>query len=253
MHAYKITIAYDGSDFFGWQIQADQPTVTSTLCNTFKKTFGEEISMIGASRTDAGVHALGQIALFRSNITVCEQKMRDAWNNALPQSIRIRTLEKADESFHPCKNVKQKTYWYILFLKPPLPLVARYGWYYPFMKRVDLNKFYQALKLYEGTHNFTSFCRIEDKQKNPIRSIDSITVKKWTHMNTLLVSIKGQSFLRFQIRRMIGYALDVAQRTDLPVEYIQELLDNPHPQQRLIKADGSGLCLRKVIYYDQKK
>ncbi|MCB9493725.1 MAG: tRNA pseudouridine(38-40) synthase TruA [Epsilonproteobacteria bacterium] len=250
MQAYKITIAYDGSDFFGWQVQPDQPTVMSKLCDVYHKTFGHKIHMIGASRTDTGVHALGQIALFRTHIIVGEEKMRDAWNNALPQSIRIRSLEKAPENFHPCKNVRQKTYWYILFLKPPLPLVARYGWYYPFMKRVCLDKFYQALKLYEGTHNFTSFCRIEDAQKNPVRTIDSIEVKKWGHMNTLLVSIKGQSFLRFQIRRMVGYALDVAQRPDLSVNYIQQLLDNPHDQQTLIKADGSGLCLRKVTYHD---
>ncbi len=250
MKRYKALITYDGTDFFGWQIQPHAITVTSCLQNTFKKVFKEPITIVGASRTDTGVHALGQVATFTTDLSIPTATIKAAWNNQLPKSILIRDLEEAPEGFHPCKNVKQKTYYYHLFLQKPSPFLARFGWHYEFIHHVDFEKFAAALALYEGTHNFGSFCKIEDTEKSTIRTIDSISMEKITHYHALRITIKGKSFLRFQIRRMIGYALDVARRKDLPVSYLQEIRDNPNPQQKLLKADGCGLCLRKVLYHD---
>lgn len=250
MKTYKITVAYDGTNYYGWQIQPSAITVAQVLQTTFTKTFNHPITLLGASRTDTGVHALGQIARVRTSLAINPDQILKAWNSSLPNDIRIRSLVPIDDNFNPCSNVFEKTYWYTLFLKPPLPFIARYGWLYPFMNRVDLEKFQDILQLYVGTHDFASFCK-KDGERTTIRTINSISVKKISHWNMLQITIKGPSFLRFQIRRMIGYALDIAQQPKVPVNYIKTMLDNPNPQQTLVKADGSGLCLRKVIYVNE--
>ena len=92
---------------------------------------------------------------------------------------------------------------------------------------------------------------MEDLKKSTIRRIDEISVKKLSRWSAILISIKGKSFLHFQIRRMVGYALDVARRKDLTIDYLQAVIDSKNPQQTLLKAEGKGLCLRKVIYHDR--
>jgi len=251
VQTFKITIAYDGTDFHGWQIQPEDITITSCMQDAFSNVFGEKINIVGASRTDSGVHALGQMARFRSDINIDLQKLISAWNDKLPNSILIRKIEKVDQSFHPCTNVYQKTYWYHLFLKKPLPFVFRYGWFYRFINKIDLKKFEKALQLYIGKHDFASFCKVEEPEKETVRKIDSIKLHKIPRFGVLQVRIKGKSFLRFQIRRMIGYALDVASRKEYSLGYLKDLLNNPNPQQQLLKADGCGLCLRKVKYKDE--
>jgi len=242
-----MTIAYDGTDFHGWQKQPIDLSVSECLEKTYEKIFKQSITITGGSRTDSGVHALGQVAMFKANTNLSEADILRAWNQALPASIIIRDITRTHDSFHPCFNVLEKTYIYTLFLKKPLPFVARYGWYYHFIDRVDQEKFYQALQLYIGEHDFASFSK-PGQNKPTIRSVNSITIKRLSRWGAIIITIKGKSFLHFQIRRMIGYALDVARRPELSIHYIQNMLDNPNPQQTLLKADGSGLCLRKVVY-----
>ena len=151
-------------------------------------------------------------------------------------------------------DVYYKIYLYNLFLEKPLPFISRYGWYYEFINHVDLEKFNKILQLYVGTHDFRSFCKLDpkenpnDEDKNTIRTIDLIKIKKLPQYKCLQITVKGKSFLRFQIRRMIGYALDVARRKNLSVNYIKGLLDNPNSKQTLVKAKGQGLILRKIVY-----
>ncbi len=251
MNYYKITISYDGTAFHGWQIQPRDITVCSALQDAWFRLMRERISILGASRTDAGVHAIGQIARFAANIPPAApiEQLRKAWNEHLPSGIYIRTFEQVPQSFHPCGNVLQKTYYYTLFLKKPLPFVERFGWYPAFMPHVDIDKFNQCLQRYVGTHDFASFCKVDqDDKKDTMRTIDSITLRKMSRWGILLVEIKGKSFVRFQIRRMVGYALDIAHRPTMQVEYLDELLKNPNPQQQLVKADAQGLCLRRIVY-----
>ncbi len=247
MQNYKMIISYDGTGFNGWQIQPDAPSICETLQKCFHSVFKKEIKILGASRTDTGVHALGQVATFKTDLDIQPEKIAEAWNNSLPKSIVIRKIEKVADSFHPLVGVKQKTYHYRLFLKRPLPFVSRYGFYYEFINLVDLKKFETALQFYIGKHDFASFCKIDkDCPKETVRTIDNIDIEK--KGDELKITIKGKSFLRFQIRRMIGYALDVARRPDFSVDYIKELLDNPDSKQKLLKADASGLCLGEIVY-----
>ena len=125
MRRIKIIIAYDGTDFFGWQIQPKDVTIAGTLEDSFLRVFGEKISILGASRTDSGVHALGQVAVFRTNLLIDLDRMRYAWNASLPPAIFIRSVELASEDFHPFHGVDAKTYDFHFFLGRPLPHVAR--------------------------------------------------------------------------------------------------------------------------------
>jgi tRNA pseudouridine38-40 synthase len=251
MNYYKITVAYDGTAFHGWQIQPRDITVCSVLQDAWFRFMRQRITILGASRTDAGVHALAQVARFAADLpaTVSLEQLRNAWNNQLPPGVMIRSFELAPQGFHPCVNVLQKTYYYVLFLKKPLPMVERYGWYPDFMPLVDVAKFEACLQRYVGQHDFASFCK-QDKEhkKDTMRSIDSISLRRLTRWGILLVEIKGPSFVRFQIRRMIGYALDIAHRSEIPVSFIDQLLQNPNPRQKLLKADAQGLCLRRIVY-----
>ncbi|MFH1461476.1 MAG: tRNA pseudouridine(38-40) synthase TruA [bacterium] len=252
MQSYKIIIAYDGTNFSGWQQQQKDLTVQSCLTKSFEHAFKSNAKILAASRTDSGVHALGQVARVITNINMEPETLKLIWNRSLPKSILIRSIQRADKEFYPLRNVDYKIYYYHLFLKQPLPFISRFGWYYKFINKVDFKKFEAALKLYLGEHDFASFCKLEkNDNKTTIRKIDKIFIKRINKFNVIRIEIKGKSFLRFQIRRMIGYALDVARRPELPLDYLQSLLKNPNPKQTLLKADGCGLCLRKVKYKNE--
>jgi tRNA pseudouridine38-40 synthase len=252
MQTYKIIVAYDGTDFHGWQTQIKNITVQSTLKTSFENTFNKKAYIVAASRTDAGVHALGQVVRLKTEFNIKPEKLKTVWNRALPKSILIRSINKIDDYFNPFHKVDHKIYYYHLFLKRPLPIVSRYGWYYDFIDKVDFKKFEKALQIYVGEHDFASFCKQEKDFKKPtIRKIDKISLKRFSKFNTIRIEIKGKSFLRFQIRRMIGYALDIARRSNLSLEDLKNILDNPNSEQKLVKAAANGLCLRKVVYKNE--
>ena len=248
-NVYKIIISYDGTDFHGWQEQPIAISIQSCLKKSFESAFKCKVSILGASRTDAGVHALGQVARVRTTLDLPPETIIEVWNRQLPKSIFIRSIDKVSDDFHPLYNVAQKTYYYHLFLKQPLPFVARFGWHFKFIDSVDFDKFERAVGLYIGKHDFASFCK-QDKgeERTTIREVYKISLKRISKFNVVRVEITVKSFLRFQIRRMIGYALDVARRKDLPISFLKDMLDNPNPNQSLTKAEGGGLCLRKVVY-----
>lgn len=246
MQNYKIVIAYDGTDFHGWQVQPEAVTVASTLQRVFKRVFHEEIAITGASRTDTGVHALGQVAKFHSSMDIGLDTMRDAWNNSLPKSIFIRSIEK--KNFRIFGDVISKTYYYHLFYKHPLPFVARYGWFWKFIDHVDFDLFEKAMNCFLGEHDFRSFCKVYEKGCSTVRTINFIKMRKLERFAAIQIEINGGGFLQYQIRRMIGAALDVASKKSLSTDFLVHQLKFPSDQQELTKAESSGLCLRKIFY-----
>lgn len=243
---YKIEVAYDGTDFQGWQRQKHtHNTITQYLEDSYKKVFGEPITIIGASRTDAGVHSLGQIAQFRSKLSIPDPERAQAWNNRLPDSIVIRSLQEVDESFHPQKKVEQKTYWFHFFLTQPLPLIARYGWFYRY--ELDIQQLEAALKVFEGTHDFRSFCTGNDMDST-IRTVDSIELSYQPDYGAYRIEVKGPGFLRYQIRRMVGAALEVASRPSLSIDYLKEVFAQRNPEHTLPNAPARGLVLQTIRY-----
>lgn len=242
---YKAIIAYDGTGYAGWQRQPHEPTIAGALEKTFKKVFGSSISLLAASRTDAGVHAHGQVIAFDLPFAIDATRMKRAWNGRLPNGISVRDIQVCDDRFNPRYHVAEKTYYYQFFLERPLPCYERYGWYvsYP----VDLDRLDAHLAHFVGTHDFSSFATIED-QKNPVRTITNIfrLYDEKSNMHTIVIT--GPTFLRYMIRRIVGAALDAASRPSVPTDYLARILAEKNPRQRLFCAPAKGLVLMDIRY-----
>lgn len=242
---YKLIIAYDGTGYLGWAKQPNKNTIADTLHNAFTHAFGREPYLIGASRTDAGVHALGQAVLLKTDLKLPPQEIMRVWNNALPESIVIRSLEHDDGSFHPYHNVTSKTYWYHVFPQRPLPFVSRYGWYYQWP--IDLEKLKHCLRVFEGTHDFRSFSRGWERD-NTVRTIDAISVRYLKRFGVYRIEVVGQKFLQHMIRRIVGACVKVAATPELSCDTLREALAQKDPQQQLPNAPAKGLVLQKIVY-----
>jgi tRNA pseudouridine38-40 synthase len=237
---YKVVVAYDGTDYYGWQKQPDVPTIASILEQRFKSVFKKDIHLIGASRTDAGVHALGQVASFSLDTPISADNLLRAWNNALPPAIVIRSLEEVEE-FHPQRYVKEKTYYYHFFEQRPLPYRARFGY---FNGPVDAQKLRSALQLFEGTHDFRSFCTGYEAEST-IRTIRAISLVQYRHMSRIIV--QGPGFLRHMIRRIVGGCLEIAS-SSRPIELLSVALAEKSSHQHLFVAPPQGLMLYRIEY-----
>ena len=245
MITYKMVIAYDGTDFFGWQIQADRLSVTNVLVNTFFTVFRRSIKITGASRTDSGVHALGQVAAFATDLEIEPQRMAHAWNSMLPTSIRIRKIEIAKQDFHPRALVRQKTYYSHFFLKRPLPPMAPYG--HVISGILDRKKLAACLSVFSGTHDFRSFCT-GDEQETTVRTIDSISLIYLKNYRCYRITIKGPGFLRYMIRRIVGACFDIACDINGSPDMLLKALDEKNPQQNYNTAPAKGLMLAAIRY-----
>ena len=250
MTRYKAIIAYDGTDYAGWQVQPDRIAVANVLQNRFQEVFEQPIKLLAASRTDAGVHAVGQVACFDTDLALSPEKIADVWNNRLPADVVIRSLEKVPDDFHPRYAQSQKTYWYTLFLEPPLPFVQRYGYFYHYP--LDLEKLKKAVSIFVGTYDFRSFCTGDEKE-NTVRTIDSISLEPvslelFKQCQGYRIIFKGPRFLRFMIRRIIGACLHVALHDFLSIDSLQKVLDEKDPNHPLPNAPAKGLLLYEINY-----
>ena len=263
---YKIIVQYDGTNYLGWQVQKEGKTIAGTLQDTFKKVFNHEITILGVSRTDAGVHALNQVATFTCPLVIEPERMQWAWNNLLPDDICIITLEIVADDFNIYAQVVQKTYAYHVFTKRPSPFVARYG--YTYYQVIDATKLNNALQEFVGTHDFRSFCTGDDRE-HTVRRVDEITVvpiieqdvydllvagskkqsiKKDDTGDGYCITVKGPGFLRYMIRRMVGAALFVAAHAQTSAQTIQQALEEKNPNQTLPNAPAQGLVLVDILY-----
>ncbi len=243
MQQYKIIIAYDGTAYHGWQLQPEAPTVVGMLERRFNDVFKKNIKIIGASRTDAGVHALGQVACFSLDSPIPSAKMLWAWNNALPQDILIRSCEEVAD-FHPQRHVSDKTYYYHLFKERPLPFLARYGFHSgPF----DDEKLAEAAQIFTGTHDFRSFCTGYERE-NTVRTVHAISVRYLSRYRVYRIEVRGPGFLRYMIRRIVGACLDVASAKHKPLEVLEAALAERNPHQHLFVVPAQGLMLYHIDY-----
>lgn len=245
---YRIKITYDGTDFYGWQIQPQHSSICQILQDTFFRIFNHKVIIIGASRTDAGVHALGQIALMKTSLKISSERMKSAWNKALPSTIQIRTITETDNTFHPHHNVQYKTYYYHFFLVKPLPFLQRYGWYY--YHPCNLTLLQNTLNAFIGTHNFRAFSTGEPLNENPICSIYQAKIVYLRRYNAYRIIIQGDRFLRHMVRRLVGAALEVANsnNNNATLEMIQVLLTSQNPANTLFNAPPHGLILYSIVY-----
>ncbi|MDR3550371.1 MAG: tRNA pseudouridine(38-40) synthase TruA [Candidatus Babeliales bacterium] len=245
---YHIIVAYDGTDYFGWQVQKDCPSVAQTLQGAFARVFNKKITLFAASRTDAGVHALGQSAVFSTDLELDTATMLRAWSNILTPSIVIRSLQEVAIDYNVHQHVVTKTYWYHFFTSRPLPFTQRYGWNY--RHTVDLEKLQQCLEVFLGTHDFRSFSTGDDRGEDTIRTIDNVSVEFVPEYNAYRISISGPKFLKYMVRRIVGACIEVASRTNLEVNLLKTVLDAKNPEHLLPNAPAKGLVLYHIEYKD---
>lgn len=251
MNYYAMIIAYDGTDYCGWQLQPDCPTIVGAIQKTFIEVFKQPAVIVGASRTDAGVHALGQVAVCRTSLALDAERMRQALHNRLSTDILIRRLYAVDDSFHPQRNVEQKTYYYHFFVERPLPFLQRYGWYYRFP--IDFEKLKECFSLLVGTHDFRSFCTGDEHFEGTVRTIDSISIDFLPRYQVYRIQVQGKSFLRYMIRRLVGACLEVASNQELTVSHLATVFAAKDPRHCLPTAPAKGLMLYSIKYKTGEK
>lgn len=250
MQKYKIVVAYDGTDYYGWQKQNDErhlPTVCQALEDSFYAVFKQRVSIFGVSRTDAGVHAFGQVAQFCTDIQIDPQRMLAAWTNKLPSDISIRSLDPVERDFNLHHNIIHKIYQYHFFVARPLPIPQRFGLFYRFP--VDIAKLQDALQVFVGTHDFRSYCT-GDEREDTVRTIFSATVAE-VEPGCYRIEFCGPKFLRYMIRRIVGACLYVASRPDVDVSYLRIVLDEKNPEQIVPNAPAKGLILQSILYKEE--
>ncbi len=249
-HSYKLILAYDGTDYHGWQRQKKMRSIDHVVRQTFLRSFCQkELLLVGASRTDAGVHARGQVARLRTSLLLEPTKLLYVLSRALPDDITVMGCEKVGERFHPQHNVVRKTYSYTFSLHKLSPMAGRYC--YAFFHPVCFDRLNQALQLFVGTHDFQFFCK-EQEHKNTVRTIEAITLTQSSCKQMYIIKVVGPSFLRYMIRRLVGAALSYASRSELPFALLQNnLLGTSSCVKLLITAPAKGLCLESIEYRTQ--
>ncbi|HYL86291.1 MAG TPA: tRNA pseudouridine(38-40) synthase TruA [Candidatus Angelobacter sp.] len=231
MRYFKLTIAYDGTDFHGWQIQANKPTIQGEIVQVLEQLTQERVILHGAGRTDAGVHALGQVASFRTSSALSAEEFQRALNALLPVTIRIVAAEEVGPDFNARWSSCGKTYRYRLYRgKVVPPMLWRYVLHYPFP--LDEDAMRDAAARFVGTHDFTSFAAStgsedDDKERSMEREIYSTELERSPDNEELVFTIKGRSFLRYMVRKMVGTLLDVGRGrlTPADIDRLYELKD----------------------------
>jgi tRNA pseudouridine38-40 synthase len=213
MRNIKLTIAYDGADFHGWQFQPGFPTIQGEIDAAARKITQERIVVHGASRTDAGVHALGQVGHFKTASLLSAEEFQRALNALLPPSIRIVACEEMGHDFHSRWLAQGKTYRYRIYRGRVLPpFDYRRALHYPWP--LDEAAMSAAARLFEGEHDFTSFAASsgsedDDAERDMLRLIYSSEIIRPAESDEIHYVVRGRSFLRYMVRKIVGTLIDV--------------------------------------------
>ena len=239
MKRVMLKVAYDGTDYHGWQIQPNVVTVESVLNETLSGLLKEEIKVIGASRTDTGVHALGNIAVFDTNARIPADKISYALNQRLPEDIRIQLSKEVAPDFHPRHQNSKKTYEYkILNCAFPVPVYRLYS-YFTYVK-LDVEKMRQAASYLVGEHDFKSFCSTKTVAETTVRTIYDIRVEKSGEL--ICVRVTGSGFLYNMVRIIAGTLIRVGRGFYTP-ERIKNILEAKERTADGVTAPPNGLVL----------
>lgn len=242
MKNYKLKIQYDGTAYAGWQVQKNAETIQERLINSVKLVTGEEVNLIGSGRTDAGVHALGQIANFKSEIEYDLFKLKHSLNAVLPQDISVISMEKTYEDFHARFDAKKRTYIY-LFSKYKSPFWGKYSYrFYGELKCPELNLLSGYML---GRKDYTSFSRKNSDTKNKICTVYSMG---WRETGNLVIfKIEADRFLHGMVRTIVGTLLKTS-RMGLGPYSLEEIFSARDRTAAGEAVPPNGLFLFKVKY-----
>jgi len=253
MRNIRLTIAYDGTDFHGWQLQPHAPTIQEALETRIARITGARATLYGSGRTDAGVHAAGQVANFKTGCPIPCTSLVKALNDALPVSIRVRKAEDVPANFHARYNAKAKTYRYRILQEATCPpFLARYVDHHPYA--LDARRMARAARLLEGEHDFTSFAgsdparRVKElREDSNVRQVFRSRIRVRKELRMIIYEIRGSGFLHHMVRNIVGTLLEVGSGKLLP-EDIQAVLEARNRGFAGATAPASGLWLVRVEY-----
>jgi len=247
MRRIKIEVAYDGTDYHGWQVQPGLPTIQGTLEQVISEIEGKAVQVAGSGRTDAGVHALAQVAAFTIENPIPAGNLLRAANRLLPYDIRIVRVDEVDAEFHPRFGAKAKTYEYRIFRgEICAPFERRYVYHHPYP--LDIEEMTRLAPLLEGEHDFTAFAAADDRDELGGSKVRTIFCSRLALENDRLIyRVRGSGFLKHMVRNVVGVLLEVGKGN------VDErgLLERLSPDARILPgptAPSRGLFLISVEY-----
>ena len=248
MSRIRLTIAYDGSSFQGWQSQREGNTIQDYIEAALLKVSGDALRITGSGRTDTAVHALGQVAHFDApkGSSMNAEEWKRALNAHLSQTIRIMRASVVEDDFHARFGAKKKIYRYEIDTGPVLnPLRISRAWHHP--EKIDYEILRRACSVYVGEHDFASFAanRKDRKRINTVRKINSVDVVECPH--GLSVTFSGDGFLYKMVRLLVGAAVRVAEERE-ELSWLEGMLNSPGASKCQYCATGEGLYLVEVVY-----
>ena len=244
MKRVMLTVAYDGTDFHGWQVQPGVRTVEGELNRALSELTGEDIVVIGASRTDAGVHAKGNVAVFDTASTIPPERFAPAVNTHLPDDVKVVASKEVAEDFHPRKCDCVKTYEYRIYNSPvPDPLKRRNTWDYP--RALDTDLMQKAANYLVGTHDFAGYASVHTQAETTVRTVYSIDVQRVE--DEIRILVKGGGFLYNMVRIIAGTLTEVGNGSHEP-EWVKLALDRCDRTLGGPTAPPEGLCLKEIVF-----
>lgn len=250
MHKYALLITYDGSQYGGWQIQPNAVSIQSLIEKALSTLCKHPVTVVGSSRTDAKVHALGQVAHFCVDGPVDPKKLQYSLNGILPKDIRILDIYPVSETFHARYSSKGKIYRYHLHLDPVLdPFTLLYSWHVPY--KLDLTLLQKATSLFVGERDFTAFANESHKgaaAKNGVRILHRIDVIE--EKGGLRLEFEGTGFLYKMVRNITGTLIDIS-RGKIPLDSVEHIFISKDRGKAGATAPAHALFLVKVHYDDK--
>jgi tRNA pseudouridine38-40 synthase len=244
MKRVRLVVAYDGTNYHGWQIQKNGITIESELNRCLSELLGEEISVIGASRTDAGVHALGNVAVFDTESKIPAEKISYALNQRLPEDIRIQCSEEVEADWHPRYCESKKTYEYRIY-RGEFPLPTKRLYAYHTYRALDVESMQKAAKYLEGEHDFKSFCQVGAQVESTVRMLYLAEVEE--QGSDLVIRVCGNGFLYNMVRIIAGTLMEVGLGKRTP-ESIADVLEAKDRAAAGPTAVACGLLLVKYEF-----
>lgn len=244
MRNIKLVIEYDGKEFNGWQKQPTKLNIQGTIEQAIKMITGEDVDLTASGRTDAGVHAFGQVANFKTNSSIPIDKIAIALNSNLKKSIRIISAEEVDERFHSRLTCKKKTYRYVINNSEFSSAIYRnLETHIP--QKLDIEKMKEAAKYFEGEHDFKAFKSSGGSGKTTIRTIYKAEIKR--ENERIIIELTGNGFLYNMVRIITGTLVEVGMEK-IKAEQIPEIMESRDRKLAGRTLPAHGLCLIKVEY-----
>ncbi|MDF2543805.1 MAG: tRNA pseudouridine synthase [Herbinix sp.] len=245
MYNYKISMQYDGGRYKGWQRLGDgENTIQGKIEHVLTEMVGTQIEIIGCSRTDAGVHALMQVANFKLPEKINELEMKQYLNRYLPEDISVHEVIPVTEEFHARYHAKKKTYLYKIWNKEHSnPFMRKYSMHVP--KKLNVSQMQQAAMHFIGEHDFTTFTNAKSRKKSMVRTIYSIEIEETGGF--IIIRVSGDGFLYNMVRKMVGTLIEVG-NGEISQNEIPYILKSKQRDQSGVLADACGLYLEKIEY-----